>query len=73
MLAAQRVQHHRHRVAVAVHELELDLGDRALHLQQRRPVRLVEDAPAHGEQVLEPAPADQVVGARGPASRRRCG
>jgi hypothetical protein len=59
---ANRIEHHRDRGAVAVHDVELHLGDGALHLQQRGPVRLVEDAPTHGEQLREPPAPDEVAG-----------
>jgi hypothetical protein len=42
---------HRDPAPVLVQQLELDLRDRALDLQQRRPVRLVEDPPAHGQEL----------------------
>jgi hypothetical protein len=41
---AHDVHHHRQDPAVAMHHVELDLRHRPLHLQQRRPVGLVEDA-----------------------------
>jgi hypothetical protein len=42
--------------------LQLHLGDRALHAQQRRQVGLVEDAAADGEQVAPAHLAGQFVG-----------
>ena len=48
--AAGRIEQHRQPPSVAMHHLDLDLGDRALHLQQRSPVRLLENATAHRQQ-----------------------
>jgi hypothetical protein len=59
---AQRVHHDGDGGPGAIDDLQLHLGDRALHLQQRRPVRLMEDAAADGEQILKSALADQLFG-----------
>ena len=59
--ATNRVQHHRNSSAVLVTHFELDLGQRPLHLQRRQPVRLVEDPPAHGEELLQALEPDQFI------------
>src|ERR1700754_457471 len=53
VLATDRVDHHGRRPAVAVDQVEFHFGDRALHLQQRKPMRLMENLPANGQEILQ--------------------
>ena len=53
LTAHDGVDQRRQRPPATADEIELHLGDRPLHLQQRQPVRLVEDLAAHGEEILQ--------------------
>nr|WP_253262390.1 hypothetical protein [Ramlibacter montanisoli] len=55
------VHHHRDRAAVVAAQLQLHFRHRGLQAQQRLQVGLPEDAPAHGQQLVQPQLADQVV------------
>ena len=59
LLAPVGVEQDRDFVPVAMTDVELHLGDAAMHTQHRRQVRLVKNPPAHGQQVLE-TPAQQL-------------
>jgi hypothetical protein len=54
------VHDHRNSLAIRVFHFQLDLAERALHLQQRHPVRLVEDAAADRQQGVQ-ALTDEIV------------
>jgi hypothetical protein len=58
---SKRVDHDRDGNAAALDDLQLHLEDRALDLQQRIPVRLVEEPAAYREQILKPALADELA------------
>jgi len=65
-----RVQDHRLDLAVGPDEIELHLRDRALALEQQRPVRLVQHLAADGQQLLQLAADELVAAESGPAAER---
>ena len=59
MLTPDGIHHHRDRISRPMEQVQLDLRDRPLHLQQRRPVRLVKDPAPHGQQILDSPDPDE--------------
>ena len=51
--APHGIEQHGNRLPLALAHVEQDFRHAALHLHQRQPVRLVEHAPADGQQVLQ--------------------
>ena len=64
----RRGHEHRQPATVGGRQLQRHPVDLALHLQQRREVRLVVEPSAHGQQVREPPHADDLVALAAPAS-----